>query len=167
MDYKCGSDIGYIGDIESSLACACTCKKRSDCKFFTWNAASNLCILKTTDGGRKPDSRAYSGSADCCDEKCIEEKIDYKGGSDIGYVGDIESSNSCACTCKKRSECKFFTWNAASNLCILKTTDGGRRPHSTADSGSEDCCVDEPNFNHWIHQYCQDDLLDTKTWKME
>merc|ERR1712151_1493446 len=83
-----------------SALVACTCKKRSECKFFTWNAASNLCILKTTNGGRKPDSRADSGSANCCLDECIEEKIDFKGGSDIGYVGDIESSKACACTCK-------------------------------------------------------------------
>ena len=73
---------------------------------------------------------------------CIEEGVDFFG-SDVGYIGDTETSLQCACSCRKKEECKFFTYNAATKLCILKATEGTRRSHSSASSGSEMCCEDD------------------------
>merc|ERR1712142_419035 len=82
---------------------------------------------------------------DLLESTCIEERIAYIGGpdNDIGDIGDIDSSLACACTCRKNAECKFFTWHAHENLCILKNTDEGRRPHSNSFSGRADCCVED------------------------
>merc|ERR1719320_564112 len=60
---------------------------------------------------------------------CIEEGVDFFGG-DVGYIGDTETSLQCACSCRNKEECKFFTYNAGSKLCILKATEGTRRSHS-------------------------------------
>merc|ERR1712013_449227 len=73
---------------------------------------------------------------------CIEEGVDFFGG-DIGYIADTETSLQCACSCRNKEECKFFTYNAGSKLCILKATEGTRRNHSKAYSGSERCCEDD------------------------
>jgi len=81
---------------------------------------------------------------DVLENICIEERTDFnQPGKDIGYVGEIDSSLTCACRCREKAGCKFFTWNAASNLCILKATDDGRRSHSVAFSGRADCCVED------------------------
>ena len=69
-----GNDIGYIGNIGSVTDCACKCKERAGCNFFTWNSGSLNCILKSSDEGRKSSTGALSASVDCYKE-CGEGKI--------------------------------------------------------------------------------------------
>jgi len=76
---------------------------------------------------------------------CIEEGVDFLG-SDVGYTVEsswTEGSLQCACSCRKSEECKFFSYHYGMRLCMLKATEGTRRSHSYASSGSEQCCEDD------------------------
>jgi hypothetical protein len=69
-----GNDIGVIGNTGSVIDCACKCKEKAGCSFFTWNSGNSNCLLKSSDEGRKSSTGALSASVDCYKE-CADGKI--------------------------------------------------------------------------------------------
>ena len=70
----------------------------------------------------------------------IEEKIDYNA-HDIKMIKKVENQEACAKLAAANEKAKFWTYQAASKNCFIKTSKKGKRPNKTVVSGNQECGV--------------------------
>ena len=70
----------------------------------------------------------------------IEEKTDYNG-HDIKMIKKVENHEVCAKLAAANEKAKFWTYQAASKKCWIKTSKKGKRPNKTVVSGNQECGV--------------------------
>ena len=80
---------------------------------------------------------------------CLDYEIDYSGAV-LEMVPWTPSTTHCQFECQKRTQCQFFTFDASSGNCYLKTTQGPIGPHPNAISGPKFCATKKglPRFSH-------------------
>ena len=81
------------------------------------------------------------------DPACGEKDIGLIG-NDIGNVMNVKSWDDCACHCKNKPGCTFFSWTSSNFVagryyeCWLKNSDAGRQYERGVFSGHVNCCVE-------------------------
>ena len=70
----------------------------------------------------------------------IDEKTDYRG-HDIKMIKNVENHEACAKLAAANKEAKFWTYQAASKKCWIKTSKKGKMPLKTVVSGNRECGV--------------------------
>ena len=70
----------------------------------------------------------------------IEEKTDYNG-HDIKMIPKVENHEGCAKLAAVNEKAKFWTYQAASKNCFIKTSKKGKKPNKTVVSGNQECGV--------------------------
>ena len=70
----------------------------------------------------------------------IEEKTDYNA-HDIKMIKKVENQEACAKLAAANEKAKFWTYQAASKNCFIKTSKKGKRPNKTVVSGNQECGV--------------------------
>ena len=70
----------------------------------------------------------------------IDEKTDYRG-HDIKMIKNVENHEACAKLAAANKKAKFWTYQAASKNCFIKTSKKGKKPNKTVVSGNQECGV--------------------------
>ena len=72
----------------------------------------------------------------------VEEKTDYQGnaikqGAKTFKV--VENQEACAKLSAENEKAKFWTYQPSSKKCWIKTSNAGKRPLKTVNSGNQEC----------------------------
>ena len=78
--------------------------------------------------------------------KCFEREIDYFGNDITSYTAS--SPEQCQIKCQGDSLCKAWTFNGSNNLCILKTSNSGKKASESYVTSGPKNCVDDGKCNH-------------------
>ena len=72
----------------------------------------------------------------------VEEKIDYPG-NDIKQGGKtfkvVEDQEACAKLSAENEKAKFWTYQPSTKKCWIKTSNAGKTPLKTVNSGNQEC----------------------------
>ena len=70
--------------------------------------------------------------------RCVEYGIDYYGFN-LALRRRVTHWSDCARHCENEAECAFWTWIMDNKVCLLKSSNIGRRRRSNALSGNRLC----------------------------
>ena len=73
----------------------------------------------------------------------VEEKTDYRAGNNIKQGGKtfkvVENQEACAKLSAENEKAKFWTYQPSTKKCWIKTSNAGKRPLETVNSGNQEC----------------------------
>ena len=138
IDYN-AHDIKMIPKVKNHEACAKQAAANEKAKFWTYQASTKKCFIKTSKKGHKPNKTAVSGNKECgvC---VIEKQIDYNA-HDIKMIPKVENHEACAKQAAAHEKAKFWTYQAKSKKCWIKTSKKGKKSNKTVVSGNRECGV--------------------------
>ena len=72
----------------------------------------------------------------------VEEKTDYLGNNikqGASTFKVVENQEACAKLSAENEKAKFWTYQPSSKKCWIKTSNAGKRPLKTVNSGNQEC----------------------------
>ena len=145
IDYE-GNDIKQGAKtfkvVENQEACAKLSAENEKAKFWTYQPSSKKCWIKTSNAGKRPLKTVNSGNQECGAGCVVEEKTDYEG-NDIKQGAKtfkvVENQEACAKLSAENEKAKFWTYQPSTKKCWIKTSNAGKTPLKTVNSGNQEC----------------------------
>ena len=133
LDYQYTGTSISTAPADHSSHCQDTCHITDTCTHWTFDTGTLTCRLMSAKGARMVSTASVSGPKEC--NLCHEYFTTLGSGNAItasaATVNGITSANLCRRECQKVPECQFFTWEEATAVCNLKTSDAGRTKDPT------------------------------------
>merc|ERR1712212_240175 len=126
--------------VENQQACATLTGEKEGASFWTYRDSDKKCWLKSSKAGKKEHAGLVSGNIECgC---VIDEETDYLG-HDIGKAAKVKNQQACATLTGTKEGGLFWTYQASTKKCWVKTSKKGKTEGAGLVSGSIGCAVKE------------------------
>ena len=131
----------YSQNATSYNACLDLCKADTECKYFTFNGGTNVCIeyILYTSIDSATCSICFSGERNC---SAIQE-CNIQGLCQGTYITTLTelSLPQCQETCKNENRCRYFAYNGPYEECTLLESCIDRFNCTGCVSGQKDCPI--------------------------
>jgi len=125
---------GFGLRVDDKQSCINKCIKRTGCHYWSYNLSWQMCWLKSSDGGRRPD-RSYVSGKICGKAEETHNVKNCKEETKMAYFGNnltngfgllVDGKQSCIKKCIERTGCHYWSYRPSDSRCWLKSSDGGR-----------------------------------------
>jgi len=112
------NDLEAIRNIADAGACQKICQGKDACRFFTYDTRDKTCYPKHGAAIPTPLAGVVSGPRSCT--TCFLPQVDVDSSTDLVINSNVKSTEECQKLCQNNYDCRFFTYNSSTGICVLK-----------------------------------------------